>query len=47
MGSHAECRFATEVGEMFVIAPRGAARLRVGEAVGLALDPEGVVLVPR
>ena len=46
MGSHAECRFATAAGELFVIAPRSAARLRRGDAVGVALDSEGVVLVP-
>jgi iron(III) transport system ATP-binding protein len=46
MGSHAECRFDTEVGELFVIAPRSAARLGAGEKVGLTLDRDGVVLVP-
>jgi iron(III) transport system ATP-binding protein len=46
MGSHAECRFETELGEMFVIAPRTASRLKPGDRVGLSLDPDGVVLVP-
>ncbi len=46
MGSHAECRFGTAVGELFVIAPRSAARLAPGETVRLALDAEGVILVP-
>ena len=45
MGSHAECHFSTEVGEIFVVAPRSAASLRPGAEVGLSLDPEGVVLV--
>jgi iron(III) transport system ATP-binding protein len=46
MGSHAECRFETELGELFVIAPREASRLRPGDKVGLSLDRGGVVLVP-
>ncbi len=45
MGSHAECHFVTEVGEIFVIAPRSAASLRPGAEVGLSLDAEGVVVV--
>jgi len=46
MGSHAECRFETELGELFVIAPRDASRLRPGDKVELSLDRDGVVLVP-
>ncbi len=46
MGSHAECRFETAVGELFVIAPRSAARLIPGDTIRLALDTEGVILVP-
>jgi iron(III) transport system ATP-binding protein len=46
MGSHAECRFETELGEFFVIAPRTASRLKLGAKLGLSLDPGGVVLVP-
>ena len=45
MGSHAECLFGTAIGELFAIGPRSAARLRQGDAVGLTLDTEGVVLV--
>jgi iron(III) transport system ATP-binding protein len=47
MGSHAECRLDTAVGELFVIAPRNTARLGPGDTVALSLDKDGVVLVPR
>jgi iron(III) transport system ATP-binding protein len=45
MGAHTEYHFATPVGELFAVCPDRLLRRRPGEAVGLSLDPEGVVLV--
>jgi iron(III) transport system ATP-binding protein len=45
MGSHTEYYFTTPVGDLFALGPDRLARRSPGEAVGLTLDPEGVVLV--
>jgi iron(III) transport system ATP-binding protein len=45
MGSHTEYYLATPVGELFALGPDRLHRRHPGEAVGVKLDPEGVVLV--
>jgi iron(III) transport system ATP-binding protein len=45
MGSHTEYLLATPLGALFVVAPDRLRGRGPGEAVGFALDPEGVVLV--
>ncbi|NGM24096.1 ABC transporter ATP-binding protein [Roseomonas stagni] len=45
MGSHTEYHFATAAGELFAVGADRLKRRAPGEAVMLALDPEGVVLV--
>jgi iron(III) transport system ATP-binding protein len=45
MGSHTEYYLATPVGELFALGPDRLRRRTPGEAVGVRLDPEGVVLV--
>jgi len=45
MGSHTEYYLTTPVGELFALGPDRLRRRMPGEAVGVTLDPEGVVLV--
>jgi iron(III) transport system ATP-binding protein len=45
MGSHTEYYLATPVGELFALGPDRLHRRAPGEAIGVRLDPEGVVLV--
>ena len=45
MGSHTEYHFATPVGDLFALCPDRLSRRKLGETVGLGLEPEGVVLV--
>jgi iron(III) transport system ATP-binding protein len=45
MGSHTEYHLATPVGELFALGPDRLTRRAPGEAVGVRLDPEGVVVV--
>jgi iron(III) transport system ATP-binding protein len=45
MGAHTEYHLETEIGTLFAISPERLQHRRAGEAVGVALDPEGVIMV--
>jgi iron(III) transport system ATP-binding protein len=45
MGSHSEYYLSTPLGELFALAPDRLRRRVPGEAVGVRIEPEGVVLV--